>query len=235
MKLYLKIILIFISFPVFAQKVPENLHKHSEEFKKEIIKVTDGVYCAIGYGIANTIFIEGKDSLIVIDVQDSNESAQAVKADFDKISKKPIKALIYTHNHSDHVAGCGGFVNENDVFDVYAHATTASLINQQMNLLRPIILKRSMRMFGSVLTTDEQHVNCGIGGKLNVDPHSTFTTYYRTKTFEENLKVTISGVDLELIHAPGETSDQIYVWLPKHKLLICGDNLYKAFPNLYTI
>jgi alkyl sulfatase BDS1-like metallo-beta-lactamase superfamily hydrolase len=37
------------------------------------------------------------------------------------------------------------------------------------------------------------------------------------------------------MHAPGETEDQLLVWLPDQKVLLPGDNIYKAFPNLYTI
>ena len=54
-------------------------------------------------------------------------------------------------------------------------------------------------------------------------------------TFNDQLKITISEIDIELYHAPGETNDQIFVWLPNHKSLMPGDNIYKTFPNLYTI
>jgi alkyl sulfatase BDS1-like metallo-beta-lactamase superfamily hydrolase len=37
------------------------------------------------------------------------------------------------------------------------------------------------------------------------------------------------------VHAPGETPDQIFVWLPDKKVLLPGDNFYKSFPNLYAI
>lgn len=40
---------------------------------------------------------------------------------------------------------------------------------------------------------------------------------------------------LELIHAPGETDDQIVIWLPQKKVLLPADNFYKSFPNLYAI
>lgn len=215
---------------------PEGLLAHSQEFRKEIIPVGKGVYCAVGYGLANVIMIEGKDSLIIVDVLESNEAAKALKADLDKISTKPIKALIYTHNHTDHTSGGEGFVQENADFEVYAHATTARLIDQQVNLLRPVTTRRAMRMFGNSLAgRPDWHVNCGIGPRLEIDEHATLTTYRPTITFDKRLKVNISGVDLELIHAPGETSDQIFVWLPTQRLLICADNLYRAFPNLYTI
>ena len=38
-----------------------------------------------------------------------------------------------------------------------------------------------------------------------------------------------------MVHAPGETDDQLFVWLPEQKVLLPGDNFYWTFPNLYTI
>ncbi|WP_438985372.1 alkyl sulfatase dimerization domain-containing protein, partial [Aequoribacter sp.] len=55
------------------------------------------------------------------------------------------------------------------------------------------------------------------------------------RTFNDRLDLDIEGVKLSLIHAPGETDDQIVVWLPDLRVLLPGDNVYKAFPNLYTI
>jgi len=52
---------------------------------------------------------------------------------------------------------------------------------------------------------------------------------------EDRTKISVAGVDLELVAAPGETDDHLYVWYPKKKVLFCGDDYYKAFPNLYTI
>jgi len=35
--------------------------------------------------------------------------------------------------------------------------------------------------------------------------------------------------------APGETPDHMVLWYPDKKVLISGDNFYRAFPNLYAI
>jgi alkyl sulfatase BDS1-like metallo-beta-lactamase superfamily hydrolase len=34
---------------------------------------------------------------------------------------------------------------------------------------------------------------------------------------------------------PGETSDQIGLWIPSLKAFMCADDVYRAFPNIYTI
>ena len=51
----------------------------------------------------------------------------------------------------------------------------------------------------------------------------------------DELKINIAGIDIELYHAIGETNDQLFVWLPEKKALMPGDNIYRTFPNLYTI
>ena len=69
-------------------------------------------------------------------------------------------------------------------------------------------------------------INCRIDGM------ATVSYVYTTKTFSDRMTVTLAGLELELIHAPGETNDQIIVWYKDKKTLFPADNIYKAFPNL---
>ena len=43
-----------------------DLSAHSKEFRKEVIKVTDGVYVAIGFGLANSVLLEGRRDFVKI-------------------------------------------------------------------------------------------------------------------------------------------------------------------------
>jgi len=216
--------------PPVAIEKPVN---HSVEFERKIHKICDKVYSAVGYGLANSIMIEGVDGLIIVDTLESNQAAEAVYAEFRKISAKPVKAIIYTHNHVDHVMGAKTFAGETHP-DVYAHETTDAIVRDLLFKNRPIITTRSIRMFGNKLSHEElKHSGIGSGLKLSDD---ATTGYLRpNKTFSETLETTIAGVKLKLIHAPGETDDQLYVWLPEFNVLISADNYYTSFPNLYTI
>ncbi|MCD6584279.1 MAG: MBL fold metallo-hydrolase [Desulfobacteraceae bacterium] len=209
------------------------LKKHSEEFKKRVEKVTDGVYVAIGFGLANSILLEGDDGVIIVDTLECLEVAAEVRQAFEQITQKPVKAVIYTHNHADHIFGASVFA-DNPSIPVYAHETTSSYIDRVVTILRPIITRRSMRMFGNFLN-DDGLVNAGIGARLNLNQDSTMGTVRPTRTFSDELSGEIAGIRFQLIHAPGETDDQILVWLPDKKVLIPADNIYKTFPNLYTI
>jgi alkyl sulfatase BDS1-like metallo-beta-lactamase superfamily hydrolase len=102
-----------------------------------------------------------------------------------------------------------------------------------IGIINPIISTRSTRMFGTALPEDDV-INVGIGKSLNVSK-SPFGYVKPDTTFKDELKIEIAGIEIELYHAPGETNDQLFVWLPDHKSLMPGDNLYKTFPNLYTI
>ena len=45
----------------------------------------------------------------------------------------------------------------------------------------------------------------------------------------------ISGLHLVFLHIPGETPDQMGVWMPGKRILLSADDIYKTFPNLYAI
>ncbi len=218
-------------------RVAASLQAHTAQFEPRIIQVTDGVYVAVGYALANAILLEGEDAVVIVDVTESVEAARTIMAEFRKITDKPVAALIYTHNHADHVFGGRGFVPEGDV-PVYAHDTTNYYINRFANIIRPAIYTRSTRMFGTLLPGGpEGVVNAGIGPHLDHGGHSggSIGLIRPTHTFADELELQIAGIRMQLVHAPGETNDQIFVWLPESRVLLPGDNIYRAFPNLYTI
>lgn len=212
---------------------PAALTAHSEEFRQGVVQVTDGVYVAIGYGIANSILLVGSDGLVVVDTTESLESGRNVLAQFRKLSDQPVRAIVYTHSHPDHIGGAGAFAQGNDVA-VYAQEDVARNMDKIASELQPVITRRSMRMYGALLTPEER-VNIGIGPQLETGGDTTVATLRPTIGFRDELEVSVAGIRLQLIHAPGETADQIMVWLPDRKVLLPGDNIYKAFPNLYTI
>ena len=215
-------------------QTPKDLIAHSEEFKKELITVTDGVHVAVGYALANSILIEGENTNIIIDTTGTEETAREVKALFDAINPNPVESIIYTHNHADHTYGATVFA-EGSSPDIYAHSTTEIYLSRVIGILRPIISSRSNRMFGNALPK-EQVENNGIGPFLEIGRDGRKPgLLYPTKTFTDQIEFEAAGHKVQLFHAPGETNDQLFVWLPEKKALFPGDNFYKTFPNLYTI
>ena len=215
----------------------EKLIQHTSEFDKQVLSYeTSGgkIHFAIGFGIANSIMIEGDKGNIIIDASDSVFEAEKIYSLFSQKNSNPIKAIIYTHNHGDHTFGTAFYVNNQDEKpQIIAHEDTDYYVQRIMGILNPIITERSNRMFGTLLS-DEDLINVGIGPSLSVAKSPT--GYIKPNvTFKDYLELDIAGIKIELFHAPGETNDQLFVWLPEHKALLPGDNVYKTFPNLYTI
>lgn len=68
-------------------------------------QVRDGILMATGFAIANSILIEAPDGAIIVDVTETLKAAANCLSAFREVTKSPIKAIIYTHNHADHVYG----------------------------------------------------------------------------------------------------------------------------------
>src|SRR5688572_17288026 len=227
-------LVLCLVLPVTAPQTNEQkLVSHSGEFRPEIIKVTEGVWVAVGYALANAILVEGTDGVIIVDTTESKTAARAIKAEFDKLSTKPVKAIVYTHNHYDHING-GEVFAAGGTPAIYAHELLETLIQHSNAEVANAMLPRNLRQFGALLP-DANRPNAGIGLKLVLDPGGALTYLKPTQTFTDTLEVTVAGVQMKLVHAPGETDDQIYVWLPDKKVLCAADNYYLAFPNLYAI
>ncbi len=212
---------------------PSVLRRQNEQFRREIREVVPGVHVALGYGLANSILVEGESSVFLVDALESDEAARDLEPHWARIAAgRPVEALVYTHNHTDHIYGSATLAG--DDARVYAHRTTRSLILKIAGILRPIIYTRSMRQFGALLEPGD-HLNSGIGPELRLGPTTSPRLRWPTHTVDDRQEVELAGRMVVLQHAPGETPDHLYAWLPDSGVLIPGDNYYHTFPNLYAI
>ena len=79
---------------------------------KQVLRLRDNIYVAIGYGLANCVMVEGEDGLVIIDVMESPDTAREVLTEFRRITTKPIRGIILTHFHFDHINGLEVFLED---------------------------------------------------------------------------------------------------------------------------
>ena len=208
----------------------EKLRAQSDEFRKDVIRMTDGVYVAVGYSASNVTLIQGDQGAIIVDTGSDPVDARAVRAAFANLLDAPVRAIIYTHGHPDHTGGAAVFAG-NDNPDIYSH---------QLLVEGPPDIIRGMRdggdQFGMTLP-ESLYINAGVQLQYGRVTPPTREGFVRpTRTFSgDQLSVTIAGVRLQLLHAPGETRENVAVWLPDKRVVMAGDDFYRAFPNLYPI
>lgn len=207
-----------------------HLQEHTKRFTKRVEKVTENIYCAVGYGLANSTLIVTDAGNIIVDTTEGIETAAEVKKEFDKISPLPTIAVIYTHGHPDHINGASVFAD--DKTEIYANKLTLDFIQTQYNQLNSILEIRGARQFG-VFLQPEHYPYSGLGPALKLS--GTKKIMVPTTVFEDAVKLQFGSTVMQLVSAPGETEDQIFIWLPEEKVLLGADNYYPAFPNLYTI
>ena len=177
--------------------------------------------------------INGENGSIFIDTMESIDAAKSVVDDFSKISNKPTRAVIYTHYHSDHIFGTSAYINNSDNFIIISHKNMINHIDNLFSVIQEIAYVRGMRQFGKFI--GKNNIGCGIGPHVKFGNGERISVIYPNITFDKSLNITIEGIKFEIYSCPGESDDQICVWLPDYKILLSADNYYEAFPNLYTI
>jgi alkyl sulfatase BDS1-like metallo-beta-lactamase superfamily hydrolase len=214
---------------------PDSLATHCREVIGEprIERISEHVWLAIGYDLANTVLVRTERGHIIVDPGMSPVRAQTVKEALLKaVPAAPIRAIIYTHSHIDHVGGASVWAEPKT--EIWATEAFAGHFFKQYGLFIAAETVRAGRQFG--LHVPKSDLACGaLGPRPDLGAAMAGGVRLPTRTFSGRKVLTVGGVTLELIESHGETHDHLIVWIDADRTLVAGDNFYWAFPNLYTI
>jgi len=144
--------------------------------------------------------------------------------------------MILTHSHRDHVSGMSIFAAEfGDGVEptIYSRPTDADMLGAPE--IANIGRLRAKRQF-AIGEPSWVRINLGLGpGERplkGLGAGAMPPTHFITS---ERETLSIDGITLECVAAPGETPDTMVLWLPEQRILIGADNYYKSFPNISPI
>ena len=108
------------------------------------------------------------------------------------------------------------------------HESFLHHLRQTRNVRSSVTYMRAVRQFGTELPEEE-----GNPIRVRLDRSKDMAGMVQpTITLRDRLTLRLAGLELEVVHAPGETEDQVIVWYAERRTLFPADNIYKAFPNL---
>jgi len=163
---------------------------------KRLVQEADGVYVAEGYDFSTLAFILASDFVVAIDAGTTEETARDALSALRRITQAPIKYVILTHGHWDHVGGLAAVREPGST--VIAREGFLEELERSRNYSPPF------------------HYFFGNGTmKLDARPDRLISA---PETLSEG------GLDLVLTPArSGETADALFVQDRKHDILFVGD------------
>jgi len=204
-----------------------------------LFKVTDGIHQVRGESLANVTFVESDTGYIVIDPLTTVETAAyALNLLYEHVGERPIVAVVYSHTHSDHFGGVKGVISEEDASSgrvrVIAPEGFTEWVLKEQGLAAEGMASRNSYMYGENLAPGPTGiVDTGLGQAIE---GGEVTFIAPTDIIgPQGGCLTIDGIDLEFMFAPGEAPTGMHCYIPMHRTLHVADNCYMCLHNVYTI
>ncbi|MEF2978151.1 alkyl sulfatase dimerization domain-containing protein [Subtercola sp. YIM 133946] len=228
------------AFTEFADTVPAEMTEHSRTMDAGTFEIVGkNVFQIFGYALSALTVVVGDDGLILIDPPEDVEKGKRQLIELRKISDLPIKAVLYSHWHTDHNAGVKAFITQEQADSgevlVIAHRDfMANIIANSISGDGPIIAVRADYSLGSLLEVGaEGRVNGGLGPDFIMETMSLVTP---NTLVDDRLELTVAGVRMEFFWAPSEAIDEIVTWFPDLGVLQSAEVIQgESFPNLHSI
>ncbi len=201
------VIFFLASLPVFASYAP------AQDLGSQYTKIKDGIYVYAGaLNEANSTIILTQEGVVLIDTGQSPKDTHVVAAAVKKLTAQPVRFIIHTEPHADHIMG--DFVYSPPAI-VIAHKGATESVKQSASFAPERIEKQmseSAEMRGAFkgfrLVTP--HIEYGDKMTLNLGER-TFELYY-----------------LKNVHSEADTA----IWLPKERVLFTAASVgVKRFGN----
>lgn len=197
----------------------------------------DGVWIIGGYSIANFSVIEAPEGLIVYDTGDYAEEGQLLRRLIEeKISKKPIKAIIYSHSH--YALGGGALVDDPAALTIIGHPKLNDTVKTNLEgggapsaipELGPVLTARVLVQFSNFLPLKGEDASIADRIKVKEPAFLPVNTPVQNKQ-----KLMVAGLELQFFTEHISDDHNVTVWIPDKRVAL-NNFFWPGTPNLYSL
>ena len=221
-----------------------------------VTKIADSVYAAIYSEMkrdpvqSNSLIVITSDGVVVVDAQYTPFAARQVIAAIKKLTPLPVKYVITTHWHDDHVFGNQAYVDAYPGVQFVAHDSTVGYMRTQAKA-HQVSLANS---YGAAVPRIKDRLATGKDGTGKQIPDSVMadlrrrqplvTAYaaefksvhlvYPTVTFSHALTLHLGERAIEVRNfGRGNTAGDVVIFLPRERIAAVGDLVVYPVPYIY--
>ncbi len=234
--------LMIVAFSLISTPASSGLVFEQKEIAPGVI-----VFVSQEPGIGNTVALITDRDVLAIDSRISPLESRAMLNAIRERTDKPVRYLINTHWHDDHIWGNQSFTAECPGIEILSHYHTREAIltraapglEDQIKRIgekiveREAIIERGTDEQGTPLTTEQR--------TQMIQRIETFRAFHResqtiqptppTLVFEKELVLHRGKEIIRIAHlGKGHTEGDVVVYLPDRKVLIAGDLVTYPFP-----
>jgi alkyl sulfatase BDS1-like metallo-beta-lactamase superfamily hydrolase len=190
----------------------------------KMVKINDAISMATTS--CNVYVVNTPAGSVVIDTAMADLAPEAKRL-LSPQTHGPVRYIILTHGHADHVGGISLWKEPGT--QIIAQRNHVEFVNY-VTRLDGFFAPRNAAAF----RRPPKEVGTWAGNfGAKIEP---------TIFFDEKYEFTLGGIKFEMFSTPGETPDHLTVWIPAYKAAFIGDNYSgigipepNSFPNIYAI
>jgi cyclase len=213
----------------------------------DIKPVADGVYAAIAkpaYKVnCNAAIIFLDDAVLVVDTHSKPSAARALIEQIKKLTPKPVKFVVNTHFHWDHYQGNEAYPSSwpAGVEIISSEATRTSIEQRGIPRVKHEIVTmpaqiEQLKADLQKVSTPEQRASIQRDiseGAAYLAELKSMQITLPTMTFDRSLILHRKSRTVELLWlGRAHTDGDVFVFLPKEKVLVTGDTLHGWTPYM---
>jgi cyclase len=171
-------------------------------------RISDNAYSEIYFWGCNPSFLRTNDGVVLIDTPQQPKDAVSWREAIREHG--PIRYLINTEPHTDHILG-------------NAYFPSVEVVGQQL-------LRSRYEKAVPMLTSSER-----LEAMKESDPdsvwlfnHPDYPPNPPRRLFEDELSLVVGGVTIQCLHMPGHTKPQTSIYVPSEGVVFTGDNVFSG-------